>query len=90
MGNYVVGILHGSIEWGSQFSHNVNNEPIETTLAVIVITGLLYGGGRAMKFIRQKGQGSYITRVERKLGHTYWPETKFEETRNQNRKHKTL
>ena len=88
MGTYVVGILDGFIEWGSRFSHNVNNEPIETTLAVVVITGLLYAGGRAMKFIRQKGQGSYLTRVERKLGHQYWPETKFEETWEQKRKHK--
>ncbi len=88
MGYYVVGILHGFIEWGSQFSHNVNNEPIETILAVIVITSLLYAGGRAIRFIRQKGQGSYLIKLERKIGQKYWPETKSEEIWAPERKHK--
>lgn len=88
IGNYLAGYLHGVIEWGNQFSHNMNNEPIETTIAVIVVTGLLYTGGRVIKFLRQKGQGSYITKVERKLGHKYWPETKFEEKLKEKREHK--
>jgi len=79
IGTYLANHLHGIIVWGTQFSHNINNEPIETIFAVLVISGFLYAGGRALKFIRQKGQGSYITKVERKLGHKYWPETNYEE-----------
>lgn len=79
IGTYLANHLHGIIAWGTQFSHNINNEPIETVLAVLVISGLLYAGGRALKFVRQKGQGSYITKVERKLGHKYWPEAKYEQ-----------
>jgi hypothetical protein len=79
IGTYLAKHLHGIIEWGTQFSHNINSEPIETIIAIIIVTGLLYTGGRALKFIRQKGQGSYITKMERKLGYKYWPETRYED-----------
>lgn len=88
IGNYFVKNLHGVIEWGTQLSHNVNNEPVETIIAVVVITGLLYAGGRVFRFVRQKGQGSYLIKMERKLGQKYWPETKFEEKWEEEREHK--
>lgn len=47
---------------------NMADQPVETTIAVLSAGLLAYTGSRALRFIRQKGQGSTIQKLERKLG----------------------
>ncbi len=54
------------------FSHNVTDQPIETTAAALAVLGLGYAAGRAARFWGTREQGTILDRTERRLGRKLW------------------
>jgi len=73
-GSYLVEQFKGVLEFGRQFGENIQDQPIETVGAAGGVFALLYGTGRAIRFFRQKGQGSLLNQWERKRGTSIWPD----------------
>jgi len=66
--NYVMGSLNEAVIYLQSIYENISQQPIATLLAGGFAFLSLYITGRFFCFIRQKGQGSYLDRFERKLG----------------------
>lgn len=67
--NQVMISMNDGVAYFQGVYQNLSQQPVATILAVTVAFSSLYLIGRGLCFIRQKGQGSYITRLERKLGY---------------------
>jgi len=64
--------VHGGIEYCNHALQNLQDQPAETLAAGASIAALMYGTGRAIRFWRQKGQGSWADRLERGIGRRFW------------------
>jgi hypothetical protein len=63
-----------TIQWGENTYRNFAEQPLETLAAGLLTAGIFYGAGRAVRFWRQKGQGSFLDKTERKIGRRFWSE----------------
>lgn len=66
--NYVMQYLNEGVRYLQNIYQNISQEPITTLLATIIVFLILYLAGRSARFVRQRGQGSVIARMERKAG----------------------
>lgn len=66
--NHVMESMNVGVAYFHSVYQNLAWQPVETVFAVALAFSSLYLIGRGICFIRQKGQGSCITRLERKLG----------------------
>lgn len=62
-----IGQLTGALNYINQLKENATENPIETVVAGTLTAGSLWLASRALRFIRQKGQGSLVDKLERKL-----------------------
>jgi hypothetical protein len=60
--------LNGLINYGTQVAENFQTAPLTTLSAAGIAFLGAYGFGRATRFWRQKGQGSFVQKFERDLG----------------------
>lgn len=66
--NYVMQYLNEGVAYIQNVYQNITAEPVSTVLAALLVFMLLYLSGRLMRFVRQRGQGSVIDKMERKAG----------------------
>ncbi len=60
----------------SNIFDNISRQPIETGAAMLTCAAAGYALSRAIGFWQHKGQGGYMTRLERRVGERIWPEPK--------------
>lgn len=60
--------LNHAVAYFQAIYQNLVEQPVVTLLATLLTFTVLYLLGRTTRFVRQRGRGSYIDRVERKLG----------------------
>lgn len=66
--NYVMQYLNEGVRYLQAVYENLSIEPVTTLLAALFVFLILYLAGRSARFVRQRGQGSIIARLERKAG----------------------
>ena len=66
--NRVMEALNEGVAYGQAVYQNITRQPAATIAATLLVFLLFYITGRACRFYRQKGQGSYLTKKERELG----------------------
>ncbi len=66
--NYVMTYLNDGVAYLLNVYENMSAEPVATLLAALVVFCILYLLARSLRFYRQRGQGSFIDRAERKAG----------------------
>ena len=66
--NNVMESMNESLTYFQAVYQNLSIQPASTALAFLIAFLTFYTLGRAICFIRQKGQGSFMTRMERKWG----------------------
>lgn len=64
----VLSYFNGGITYLQEVSNTFAQQPFATFFAALISFGLLYFISLVIRFARQKGQGSYLNRMERKLG----------------------
>ena len=74
--NGVLAYLNGGIVYLQTVTQNFANQPFSTFFAALVAFGGLYLLSFILRFARQKGQGSYLTRLERRLASRIFDEFK--------------
>ncbi|MDX1639097.1 MAG: hypothetical protein R3281_14095 [Balneolaceae bacterium] len=65
--NNVLQTLNGAVEYVIGVYNNVTQSPLSTMVAMLVVFSTFYLLARVLRFARQRGEGSYLTRLERKL-----------------------
>lgn len=73
--NHVLQELNEGVDYFQAVYQNLTTQPVATIFATVIAFSVLYLLGRASRFVRQKGQGSYIDRVERRLGDRVFRDT---------------
>lgn len=66
--NYVMEYLNEAVAYLQQVYVNLAEQPVATVLAAATVFLLFYLLARIARFVRQRGQGSVVTRFERKMG----------------------
>lgn len=66
--NYVMDYLNEGVEYLQQVYVNLAERPITTILAALLAFFICYFSARVVRFVRQKGEGSVITKFERRAG----------------------
>ncbi len=66
--NRVMELLNEGVAYGQAVYQNITGQPVATVIATVLVFLLFYVIGRACRFFRQKGQGSFLTKKERELG----------------------
>ncbi|MDZ7658705.1 hypothetical protein [Fodinibius sp.] len=66
--NRVMELLNEGVAYGEAVYQNLSRQPVATIIATLIVFLLFYISGRACRFYRQKGQGSFLTKKERELG----------------------
>lgn len=66
--NSVMDALNNGVVYFQAVYRNLSYDPFSTIAATIIAFVSFYFSARACRFIRQKGQGSYIVQKERQLG----------------------
>ncbi|MEX0684969.1 MAG: hypothetical protein WD267_09135 [Balneolales bacterium] len=66
--NHVMVSMNDGVAYFQSVYQNLAFQPIGTVFAFLVAFLSLYLLGRGICFIRQKGQGSYLAQMERKMG----------------------
>ncbi len=66
--NYVMDYLNEGVEYLQQVYVNLAERPITTISAALLAFLICYLSARVVRFIRQKGEGSVITKFERRAG----------------------
>lgn len=66
--NYVMQYLNEGVIYLQNVYQNITAEPFTTALAALLVFMILYLSSRLMRFIRQRGQGSVIDKMERRAG----------------------
>jgi hypothetical protein len=66
--NQVMTSLNEGVAYFQAVYQNLINQPVATIFAVLIAFCFFYFCGRACRFIRQRGRGSYLTRKEREFG----------------------
>lgn len=70
--NRVMESLNEGVAYFQTVYHNLAHQPIATLLATLIAFLTFYFIGRTFRFIRQKGEGSFLVRLERKLGKQFF------------------
>ncbi|MDX1586519.1 MAG: hypothetical protein R3222_07240 [Balneolaceae bacterium] len=73
--NNVMQYLNEGVAYLQNVYRNVTEEPVSTALAALLVFMLLYLSGRLMRFVRQRGQGSVVDKMERKAGNKIFSST---------------
>jgi hypothetical protein len=60
--------LNEAVTYGQAVYQNIIHQPVATVVATLIVFLLFYLTGRACRFYRQKGQGSFLVKKERELG----------------------
>lgn len=71
----VLSYLNGGIVYLQDVSQNFASHPFSTFFASLIAFGSLYLISLILRFARQKGQGSYLNRLERRLGERVFEDT---------------
>jgi hypothetical protein len=66
--NSVMDVLNNAVVYFQAVYQNISHDPFSTVTATIIAFLSFYLTARACRFIRQRGQGSYIVQKERQLG----------------------
>lgn len=66
--NYVMNYLNDGVGYLLSVYENLSSEPVSSLLAALLVFITLYITARLFRFIRQRGQGSYLDRMERRAG----------------------
>jgi len=66
--NYVMAYLNEGVAYLLNVYENMSAEPVSTLLAALLVFCILYLLARSLRFYRQRGQGSFLDRAERKAG----------------------
>jgi hypothetical protein len=75
--NGVLAYLNGGIVYLQSVAQNFASQPFSTFFAALVAFGSLYLLSFILRFARQKGQGSYLTQLERRLAAHIFDEFKI-------------
>ncbi len=71
----VMEMLNEGVAFFQSVYRNLVDQPLATVSATLIAFLLFYICGRACRFIRQKGQGSYLIRKEREIGSRVFKKT---------------
>lgn len=66
--NRVMELLNEGVAYGQAVYQNLTRQPVATVVATLLVFLLFYLIGRACRFYRQRGQGSFLVKKERELG----------------------
>ena len=66
--NHVMDTLNNAVTYFQAVYQNLSNAPVSTVMATIIAFLSFYFTARVCRFIRQRGQGSYLIQKERALG----------------------
>jgi len=66
--NYVMDYLGESISYFQKVYNNLSEQPIATIMAALIVLFIFLAVAWIARFVRQKGQGSLITKFERRMG----------------------
>jgi predicted PurR-regulated permease PerM len=66
--NYVMDYLNEALTYLQQVYRNLVEQPVSTVLAALLVFLLFYLMARVVRFVRQEGQGSLVTKFERRTG----------------------
>lgn len=66
--NYVMQYLNEAVSYFQNVYENMSSEPVSTAIATLLVFLVLYLLSRSARFVRQRGQGSVIDKMERKAG----------------------
>ena len=66
--NYVMQYLNEGVTYLQNVYQNLSAEPVSTVMATLLVFMLLYLSSRLIRFVRQRGKGSVIDRMERRAG----------------------
>lgn len=66
--NYVMDYMNEAVNYLQQVYLNISQQPFATVLAAITVFLVFYLLARLVRFVRQEGQGSLVTRMERRAG----------------------
>lgn len=67
--NYVMDYLNEGISYLQRVYLNLVDQPVATLCAALVVFFIFYLLSRLVRFVRQRGQGSVVTKFERRMGH---------------------
>ena len=65
---YVMQYLNNGVVYLQKVYQNLTTETISTVIATLLVFVVLYLISRSVRFVRQRGQGSVVDRMERKAG----------------------
>lgn len=74
--NYVMDYLNEAVNYLQQVYLNISGQPLATVLAAVIVFLIFYLVARIARFVRQEGQGSFVTRFERRTGHRVFKKKK--------------
>lgn len=74
--NYVMDYLNEAVNYLQQVYLNISGQPLATVLAAVIVFLIFYLAARIARFVRQEGQGSFVTRFERRAGHRVFKKKK--------------
>jgi len=82
--NSVMEYLNEGVAYLQRVLENMSNQPVSTVIAALLIFLIFYLSARLVRFIRQRGQGSVVTKFERRMGDKVFRERhrKAHETNN--------
>lgn len=66
--NNVMEYLNEGVSYLQNVYQNLSTEPVSTLMATLLVFLILYLASRLARFVRQRGQGSVIDKMERKAG----------------------
>ena len=66
--NQLMEYLNGAVAYVQSVYENIVGQPFATVSATLLVFLFFYILGRILRFIRQRGRGSYIIRKEREIG----------------------
>lgn len=66
--NRVMESLNEAVTYSQAVYQNLTGQPLATVLATMIAFLTFYSVARIVRFIRQRGRGSYLVRKEREIG----------------------
>ena len=72
--NSVMAYLNEGVAYLERVYVNLAEQPFITILAAFIVFMIFYLAARIVRFIRQQGQGSVVTKMERKMGNRVFKE----------------
>ncbi len=66
--DYVMNYLNEGVDYLQKAVNNLTEQPVATILAAVLVFMVFYLLARTARFVRQEGQGSVVTKFERRAG----------------------